>query len=76
MEHNVHERVDSVISDLTIQVNRLVENTAAMVEQYNTVHNQVQFLVDYMDAHRLLDDHCFTFPDGETVYSTQAADQD
>lgn len=32
--------------------------------------DQVQFLVNFMDARGLLDDHCFTFPDGDTCWAT------
>lgn len=41
-------------------------------ERIRTLEAQVQFSVDYMDARFLLEEHCFTFPDGETVYANVA----
>jgi hypothetical protein len=32
---------------------------------------RVQFLIDWADKLGYLEDHCFTFPDGETWYASQ-----
>ena len=63
--------IDKVMTDLQRQVDRLVSNTKALIVHLDDLESEVQFCVDYMDSHGLLDDHCFTFPDGKTVWATQ-----
>jgi hypothetical protein len=58
------------ISDLMKEIAKLIETSSRLANRFDTLNNQVQFLVDYLDQLSLLDDHCFTFPDGETVYAT------
>lgn len=44
----------------------VVQECAPSVEDYlKDLASKVSYLVDYMDALGLLDDHCFTFPDGD-----------
>lgn len=45
-----------------------LEYAGARIQQLDA---QLHFLVDYMNDLGLLDDGCFTFPDGETVHATQ-----
>jgi len=45
-------------------------------ERLITLTSQIQFCIDYMDTCNLLDEHCFTFPDGETVWATQTLESD
>lgn len=41
-----------------------------VMERLNVLQAQMQFVVDYMDEKGMLEEHCFTFPDGETIYAS------
>ena len=36
----------------------------------NELLAKVQYLVDYLEGRGLLEEHCFTFPDGDTWWAT------
>jgi hypothetical protein len=45
----------------------------------NHIHNleiQIQFMVDYMNDRGLLEEGCFTFPNGITIHATQILEED
>lgn len=42
-----------------------------LLERVTVLDAQVQFCVDYMNDCGILDDGCFTFPDGETVHASK-----
>jgi hypothetical protein len=44
-------------------------------EHIRDLSAQVQFAVDYMNDHGLLEEGCFTFPDGVTVHATQTLEE-
>jgi hypothetical protein len=37
---------------------------------------QIQFMVDYMNDRGLLEEGCFTFPNGITIHATQILEED
>lgn len=39
------------------------------LDHYMRYGYKAQFLVDYMDKHGWLEEHCFTFPDGDTFHA-------
>jgi hypothetical protein len=39
-------------------------------DELNEERFRLQYLVNYMDGRELLEDGCFTFPDGTTIHST------
>ncbi len=47
------------------------ESIAYLKSRITTLDAQVQFCVDYMNEKGILEEGCFTFPDGETVHATQ-----
>ena len=53
-------------------VQKGIETTEArLLPHVEELADEVQFVVDYMDGRgNILDEHCFTFPDGHTVYAT------
>ncbi len=45
--------------------------TLGMNKQDTEIAIKLQYLIDFMDDNGLLMDGCFTFPDGDSWYSTK-----
>lgn len=64
IKHNIFDGIKETVERNGVSIDQAIE-------RLNTLDAQVQFCVDLMDEKGILEEHCLTFPDGETVYATQ-----
>lgn len=57
--------------ELLPDINPLLE-AGSVIKDLNA---RIQYLVDYIDGEGRLEEHCFTFPDGETWWSSKSKEK-
>lgn len=66
--------INDILNNLQSVLNELSLAIARLEQEYNEVgieaSYKIRYMVDYLDQQGLLEEHCFTFPDGDTWWAT------